>query len=175
MTVVGRFLEVDLVSPGGIRKSFEFIFICLEVVPVADWSWPFIFRIYCAEFLRCLVKFLDCAVVLAASYIVEDRKRAFAICGVSIGRLLRHGIENAPFDHRDLHGVIQAEARRPRHKRNSASVCQPRQRHESRKTHEGQDGAMRASADERNMKVLLGSVDQNQWRSRAETTENTAK
>jgi predicted nucleic acid-binding Zn ribbon protein len=47
---------------------------------------------------------------------------------------------NAPFDHRDLHGVVHDEARDHRVAENRERLP-PRQWHESRETHECQDGA----------------------------------
>jgi hypothetical protein len=53
---------------------------------------------------------LNCSTVLAASLLVQFIGKLGDLRGY-IDRFLGHGVKNAPFDHRDLHGVVHAEAR----------------------------------------------------------------
>ena len=79
-----------------------------------------------------------------------------------------------PLDHRDLQGVVHAEAHdHGVHKYRER--LPPRQRHESREAHERQDGARDRLGRKGYRNILLGSVAQNQRRSRTDTIENAAK
>ena len=53
---------------------------------------------------------LNCSTVLAASLLVQFIGTLGDLRG-HIDRFLGHGVKNAPFDHRDLHGVVHDQAR----------------------------------------------------------------
>ena len=56
-----------------------------------------------------------------------------------VDRFLGHGVENAPFDHRDLDGVVHAEARDYGINKDRDRLP-PRQRLETREPYERKDG-----------------------------------
>ena len=89
-------------------------------------------------------------------------------------RLLGHRRWNKPFDQYDLHGIIHDQARNHR----ITEYCKhllPWQWRKARRPTSARTVPTSASAVRAAMRLLLGIVAQNQRRSRADTTENTAK
>jgi hypothetical protein len=72
-----------------------------------------------------------------------------------IDRFLRHGIRNAPFDHRDLHSVVDQETRDHCVDENRERLPS-RQRQESGETHKCQDGARERIRREGSQEGLAG-------------------
>ncbi len=70
-------------------------------------------------------------------------------------RLLDHRCGNAPFNHRDLHGIVHDEARDHGIDENRERL-RPGQRHESRESHARQNGARESFCHEGYQKGLTG-------------------
>jgi hypothetical protein len=92
-----------------------------------------------ADLALCLTPVLICSTVLAASLFVQFIGTLGDLRG-HINRFLGHSVRNAPSDHRDLHGVVDDQARDHRIGENRERL-QPGQWHESRETHECQGSA----------------------------------
>ena len=89
-------------------------------------------------------------------------------------RGLCDGRGRAPLYHEDFQGVVHNQARYyciAEHRER----LRPRQGTKSRKTHARQDSPRERIRHQCRMRALLGIVDQNARRSRADITENTAK
>ena len=131
-------MKVSIISDTLPAVELIFIFI-LSAMPAALFVSVYLWGLIFPNLPLRLLPVLNCSTVLAASLLVQFIGTLGDLRG-HIDRFLGHGVKNAPFDHRDLHGVVHAEARD--HGINKyRERLPPRQWHESRETHERQDGA----------------------------------